>query len=176
MRLVLPTLALHAFGTLTRAQVNDGSTWTDSSGNTATVDVVDADPSTNAVTVTVTDATGFTPPANGTAASGSTADKPKAQSTGANTMETNSPSPNTYRVRDGKLQKKVNGRWVNMTKTKKKRAVRQTLEHLAPIDVLQHRDRGARSSRSSPDPTVGSIPSRPLMTGEEGTSLPEGPP
>lgn len=131
------------------AQVGDGSYWSDGAGTTATVDVVDTGSNGGAGNVTVTDDTGFTNPLAATMSSGSTADKPKAQSSVAG--DTNSPKPNTYRVKDGKLQKKNKaGRWVTMKPVKKpKSSMQRPLRSL--IDQL---DRGV---------------------GDEGTSLPGGP-
>jgi hypothetical protein len=97
-------------------QVQDGSSYTDGMGTTCTVDVVDT--SGPGVTIQVTDSTGHTPATAGTAGSNSTQENPTCQNAPA--AETNSPQPNEYRVKDGKLQKKNSaGKWVNMRKAKK---------------------------------------------------------
>lgn len=98
-------------------QVGDGTTWTDGVGTTCTVDVVDT-PGPG-VTIQVTDATGHTPATSGTPGANSTPNDPTCQNAPA--AETNSPQPNSYRVKDGKLQKKnAAGKWVNLRKAKKK--------------------------------------------------------
>lgn len=173
MRPLLTPLAILALCSLARAQVTDGSTWTDSAGNVASVDVTDTDSNPANVTVTVTDATGFTPATTATASSGSTAEKPKAQTSG--TMETRGGTQ--YRIKDGKLQKKVNGKWVNMTKTKKKKGSKSTLQRLVVVSPP-----GAFAPNAPPpiDPGLERSRADEPATGEEGGSLPgpgsQGPP
>lgn len=171
MRPLLTLLAVLVLGTLARAQVTDGSTWTDSSGNVATCDVADTDSNPANVTVSVTDSTGFTSATTATASSGSTAEKPKAQSTEGRTMSTNSPQPNTYRVKDGKLQKKVKDKWVNMTKTKKSSSKSKKLARFTPTPW----DPPGRFAPNAPPPADQGVlrsTTRQLSPGEEGGSLP----
>lgn len=115
----LTAVALLTLVPAASAQVTDGSTWSDGMGTTAHVDVVDSGADSGAGNVTVTDNTGFTDPLSATMTSDSTGANPKAQSSVAG--ETNSPDPNEYRVKDGKLQKKnKKGKWVTMRRTRKK--------------------------------------------------------
>ena len=115
-RVLFAALCLALAARATTAQVQDGSSWTDGAGTTATTDVTET--GETGCTVTVTDATGFTEPLSGTQSSGSTENKPAAQSSAAG--ETNSPQPNEYRVKNGKLQKKKNGKWVDMRRVVKR--------------------------------------------------------
>lgn len=124
MRFIAIVAACAALGATTFArQVGDGTSWTDGLGTTATVDVVDT-PGPG-VTIQVTDQTGHTPATTGTAGSNSTPDDPTCQNAPA--AETNSPEPNEYRVKNGKLQKKnkETGKWVNMRAAKKKKGLQQ---------------------------------------------------
>lgn len=129
------------------AQINDGSYWADSEGEVCTVDVTET--TETGVTVTVTDATGFTQPLPGEQATGSSADKPKAESFSEGSTGGH-PDQNTYRGKDGKVQKKVNGKWTNCRKVKK-----------------------PKTSLQAPSNSTAGTGPRGASPGEEGTSLPD---
>lgn len=123
MKVLISLIAISSLASVSFGQVTDSSYWSDGQGTTATCDVTDTNGAApGGLTVTVTDHTGHTPPLDATHAPSSTQDKPKAQS--SDEGQTNSPEPNEYRVKDGKLQKKnSSGKWVNMRKSKKPRTL-----------------------------------------------------
>lgn len=155
MKILVPIVLILITG-LASGQVGDGSVWSDGLGTVATVDVVDSGANGGAGNVTVTDNTGFTDPLNATMAEGSTAEKPKADSSAAG--ETNSPAPNEYRVKNGKLQKKNSkGKWVDMKKSKKKSSVARPEQIVTTRSPSDGPNGCGRSGRRGPENT-GSLP------------------
>lgn len=121
MRPTLPLLCLLGLATASFAQeVRDGSYWTNSDGSeTCKVDVTDT--GGTGVSVTYQDSTGFTSAVNGTAGPNSTTTTATASSAPAAT--TNSTPGNTYRIRNGKVQKKnADGTWSDLRKKKKSKS------------------------------------------------------
>lgn len=96
--------------------VKDNSLWSDGRGGNVRVQVVDVDPTNPAVVVTFIDSSGFSGATDGTAASGSTSDKPKAKSSSEGTTT----GGTRLRIRNGKTEKMVGGKWVVLKEVLKK--------------------------------------------------------
>lgn len=93
----------------------DDSYWSDGAGGTAHLDVTENPSGNPPVWTTTTSAGGFTNAAGGTAGP----DTPSGLDTCRNSGTMTNASGEQYRVRNGKLQKKVNGVWKNMRKVPK---------------------------------------------------------
>ena len=100
-------------------EVKDDSTW---SGGDVTVTVdIEQHSSANTVTVTFTDAEGTSPAAQGTPGESSSESAPTASDSG--TATTPGEDGTSYRISDGKVQRKNDdGQWVNMRRKTKKDA------------------------------------------------------
>lgn len=118
MRIIAIVAAAALLCGTTFSQVGSGS-YTDGVGGTVNITVTDtAGPG---VSVTFQDQTGFTPATPGTTGSNSTAENTTCQNAGGNDgVQTNSPDPSTFRIKNGKAQVKKNGKWVNLRLKKKK--------------------------------------------------------
>lgn len=131
LSLLLVLLAPGLLGAVPAAQsVPDDTYWTDGNGTTVHVDVTDT-PGPG-VSVTFTDATGFTGAISGTPGSDSTETKPTCDDSGVGTTNAPTGTSNTYNIEpdtstndpdDSVVQKKnAAGEWVNMRQVKKKKA------------------------------------------------------
>lgn len=168
LRLLAPAaLALSA-----SAQIANGTYWTDGNGTTVRVDVTDTGLE-GKVSVTLVDATGFTPGVTGTAGDNSTEQNPTAETFPAATTNAPDGEANSYRGRivDGKpavQTKNDNGEWVTMTKVKKKK------KHQPP-GSFEGEDPAAFVSNGRvtfPDRSSGGSGEEDLVPGDEVTSLP----
>ena len=120
MKALLAPLAASVLALAASAgEVKDDSSWTDGS-STVTVDITQ-NSSANDATVKFTDSAGTSPGATGTLGPSSTEAKPTAtESDGASTPQ---PGGSTYRLKDGKVQKRnAQGQWVTWREVKKKKA------------------------------------------------------
>jgi len=115
MKALLASLALGALAAISNAQTIETGYYSDGAGHTCRCEVSDVNGSgTPGLEVTCTDAGGSSA-TTGTQASGSTDTKPKASSF----KETSTPRGDTYRGKDGKVQRKnAAGNYVNMRKVK----------------------------------------------------------
>lgn len=101
----------------------DDSYWSDGAGGTTHLDVTE-NPQ-GGVWTTATSAGGFTNAANGTAGP----DTPSGLDTCRNSDTMTNASNEQYRVKDGKLQKKINGRWKTLKKVPKPKNKNSTSQH-----------------------------------------------
>lgn len=167
MRPLLTIPAVLALCTLARAQIESGL-YTSNDGYTANIEVTDTNGSgTPGVDVTVTDA-GGSAVANGVAASGSTDQKPKASSFPTTTTPRGS---REVRGANGKVQVKKNGKWTNMTKTKKKQGGKRS-PNRSLVPPSSPPVRSAPHARSPISPGRALDQASDVASGEEGSSLP----
>ena len=116
MKAFFVCLTLAALATTAQAQVANNSLWSDGKGNNTRVQVADLNPNDPGVLVTFVDATGFSGATSGSAATGSTSDKPKCQNSNTGTTA----GGTEFRIMGGKLYKKVGGKWVVQREVKRK--------------------------------------------------------